>query len=193
MMPSSSGQRKLIAEWQELSKLRFEEMANAWIDGRLSLSDFQLMFKQELKDLYIASVWTATGSPKATTAANYGRAGRALRDQYQFMRDFFGEIEAGNKSLPEIKNQMNMYANSSTAIFERIATGDEPQLPYVPGDGSTQCRANCNCTVDWTSVEGGWDVTWQVNPGESCPDCLARNGQVIIIRNNQIVNPGIWG
>lgn len=191
-MPGSDEQRELLIEWQALSKRKFEQYADAWTRGQISLMDFELLFKQELKDLYIASTWTAAGNPENTSFADYGRAGRALRDQYGFMHQMFETIGRGELSGPEIKNRLGMYAESSRALFERVVNAGLPQLPHVPGDGSTQCLINCNCTVEWQEVEGGWDVTWHLHAGESCPDCKRRDGKTIRIRGGRIENPDVW-
>jgi hypothetical protein len=154
--------------------------------------DFELLFKQELKDLYIATTWTASGGIDQTSQSAYGRAGRALRDQYGFMDEMFQAIGRGELSGPQINARMGLYADSAGAHFERVVNNDLPQLPHVPKDGSTRCLGRCNCTLDWQAVEGGWDVTWQLHAGESCPDCMRRNGKICQIRNGQVINPTVW-
>jgi hypothetical protein len=195
-MPINDRQISLLEEWQQISRRQLSRYADQWIEGRIDLAEFQRLVKLEIKDLYIASTWTATGSPDATTFADYGRAGRRIRDQYAFLADFFDEIEAGDLSLAQIKSRAGMYANSSRQIMEEVANARDglPQLPFSPGDGSTQCRSNCNCTLRKEQVDGGWDIYWELNPGESCPDCIRRQrNSPLRVRGGRITNPGVWG
>ena len=188
-------QRVLLAEWQDISIAQFERYADRWASGELSLSNFEQLFKLELKNLYVASAWTATGSIEATNHRHYGVVGRRLRDQYQFMHNFFNEIEAGNLTLAEIKARSAQYARSSRQVLERIGNSDVglPMLPAYPADGSTECLTNCKCSHRVVDVEDGFDVYWKLNPAEHCPDCTSRaKNSPIRVRFGRVTNPDVW-
>lgn len=187
-------QRNLLAEFQADSARRFDGYTEQWAKGRISLADFERLFKAELKDNYIAAIWVANGEPRGSQA-DYGLAGRRLRDQYQFMHGFFQQIEAGELTLDQIKARAGLYAKSSGQVLEQlgISEDDLPNLPAYPKDGSTQCHTNCNCTTRKERVENGWDVYWELNPGETCPDCRRReNNSPLRVRFGRILNPGDW-
>lgn len=187
-------QRALLAEWQELTRQQFSGYADRWATGRISLQEFERLFKAEVKDLYIAATWTARGTTQVSQA-DYGLAGRRLRDQYGFMHDFFQEIEAGNLTLAEIKARSGLYAKSSGQVLEQIGISetDLPRLPAYPKDGTTRCLTNCNCTIRKVKVANGWDVYWDLNPGETCPDCKGRaDRSPLQVRFGRIVNPEAW-
>jgi len=170
-------QRGLLVEWQEISRGQFERLAEAWASGRIGLDDYERLFQAELRDLYIAAAWTAKGGQQETTQADYGRIGRQLRDQYQFMHGFFEEISQGTLSLAEIKARSGLYVASSRQALESVAIaggGNMPRLPAYPGDGSTECRTNCKCEWRIVEVEDGFDCYWELNPAEHCGTCVGR-------------------
>lgn len=187
-------QRQGQTQYQELSAAQLERYADRWAAGQISLKDFEGLFKQELKDLYILSVWGVNGETSGTQA-QYGLAGRRLRDQYKFMHGFFQQVEAGELTLAEIKARSKLYANSAGQVLEQlgISEDDLPTLPHYPKDGSTRCVTNCNCTVRKVRVENGWDVYWDLNPGETCPDCRRReNNSPLRVRFGKILNASDW-
>lgn len=187
-------QRALLAEYQAISARQLGTYADRWAAGQISLAEFERLFKAELKDAYIFAVWTANGQTSGSQA-DYGLAGRRLRDQYQFMHGFFGDIEAGKLTPDQIKARAGLYAKSSGQMLEQlgISEDDLPRLPYYPKDGSTQCKTNCNCTIGKQRVENGWDVTWELNPGETCEDCRRRaSGSPLRVRFGKILNPEAW-
>lgn len=168
--------RALMLEWQEISARAILGYVDAWQAGRLSLADFERLFKTEVRDLYVAAAWTARGSVEATSQADYGRVGRMLRDQYGYAHDFFQEIERGELSLAQIKARTGLYVAGSSQAIEATGAAQAglPRLPAIPGDGSTRCRTNCKCTWQVQAVQNGFDCTWQLHTAEHCPDCRQR-------------------
>lgn len=194
-MPTSPAQRDLLAEFTGLASSQMARLADRYAAGRLDLAEFERLFKQELKDMYIAGVWTANGAASATQA-QYGLAGRRLRDQYQFMYGFFAEIQAGALSVEQIKARAAMYTRSSSQILEQLGTAEPgmPRLPYYPGDGSTRCLSNCNCSLATEKVEGGYDVYWNMAASEHCDDCRRRaSGSPLRVRFGRVTNAEAWG
>jgi hypothetical protein len=171
--------RALLSEWQEIAAGAINAHIDRWAAGRISLADLEGLFKQEVKDLYIAAAWTARGSVEATSQADYGRVGRMLRDQYGFAGDFLGEIRQGNLSLAQVKARAGLYVSSSRQALEAVGAAQEgmPSLPAMPGDGSSICKAQCHCRWDIVKVAGGFDCTWVVTAGESCATCVGRAGK----------------
>jgi len=193
-MPNSK-QVELMTEFQDISIGHFENYADQWAAGQISLKDYEMLFKQELKDNYIATVWTARGSTNVGQR-DYGLAGRRLRDQYQFAHGFFKDIEAGKLSLNEIKARSALYARSSRQVLEQVGNDQPglPRLPHYPADGSTPCKTNDKCTVDVEAVENGFDVFWRLHPAEHCPTCVSRkNGSPLRVRFGVVENAGAWG
>lgn len=193
-MPTAPTQRDLLTEFQALSAGQMARLVDRYAAGGVTLAEFERLFKQELKDMYIASVWTANGATNATQA-QYGLAGRRLRDQYQFMYGFFAEIQSGALSPEQIKARAAMYARSSSQVLEQLGASEPgmPRLPAYPGDGSTSCLSNCKCSIDPVKVEGGYDVFWRTSAAEHCDDCRRRaNAGALRVRFGRITNSEVW-
>lgn len=187
--------RVLMLEWQELSANRLESYVSDWQSGRLSLADFERLFKVEIRDLYVAAAWTARGSVAATSQADYGRIGRMLRDQYGYTHEFFQEIEADKLSLAQIRARARLYVESAGQALERIGIDEAglPRLPHYPKDGSTPCKMNDKCILRKQKVENGWDIYWELNPAEHCPVCRRRAaGSPLRVRFGEVVNSEAW-
>jgi hypothetical protein len=193
-MPTTPAQRTLLTEFQALAGAHIARLTDRYAAGQYTLAEFEQLFKQELKDMYIASVWTANGRTGATQA-QYGLAGRRLRDQYAFMHAFFKEIEAGNLSAEQVKARGAMYTRSSSQVLEQLGAAEPgmPRLPAYPGDGSTSCLSNCKCSISPQRVEGGYDIYWNMSAAEHCDDCRRRaNGSPLRVRFGRVTNSEVW-
>lgn len=192
-MPSpNEAQRALLAEFQAISKAQFERYVDAWAGGQKSLTEFELLFKAELKDCYIGTAYVARGSTDLSQR-DYGKIGRRLRDQYGYMHDFFTEISEGKLTPAQIKARANLYAASARQILEEVGNSDDlPLLPHYPGDGSTRCHTNCACGIESEPAENGFDVHWRLNAAEHCGDCVKRSQRVLMVRFGKVVNPEAW-
>lgn len=193
-MPTPA-QRDLLTEFTGLAASQIRSYADRWASGRLALAEFERLFKQELKDMYIASVWIANGEASATQA-QYGLAGRRLRDQYQFMHAFFQEIERGELSPAQVTSRAAMYVASSRQVLEQLGNQEQglPLLPAYPGDGSTTCLSNCKCSIDVRKVQQGYDVNWRTSAAEHCDDCRRRADRgPLRVRFGRVTNGEVWG
>lgn len=108
--------------------------------------------------------------------AEFGRVGQTLREQYAFLNKFAADIAAGRVSEAQALARIKMYGNacqqSYWAEYAERSTGlinwkispaencpnclsnmagspyTKETLPNYPGDGSTQCKANCKCYLE---------------------------------------------
>ena len=119
------------------------------------------------------------------TQSDWGRVGRALRDQYAYLHRFGEDIgtrmaEARAYSETYIGNRFGMYGDSAQASLRRgevAAQGVVPsELPAMPGDGSTRCLGRCKCSWEFVRAgEGLVDAYWRLGATEQhCEDCILR-------------------
>jgi hypothetical protein len=148
--------------------------------GQITLEQWQIGVAYELKDAHLAQAMFAVGGKNNMTQANYGRVGHTLRDQYGFLNGFAQDIAAGRVSEAQALARIRMYGNATQASYWReyrnatteliywnlnpaehcgdcvgLAGGSpyKPQdLSQVPGDGATQCRGNCKCTLSREAI-----------------------------------------
>jgi hypothetical protein len=147
--------------------------------GAISLADWQVGMAAELKSVHLASAALARGGWAQMAPADNGRAGRFLRDQYAYLRNFAQEIAAGKQRLDgtlPVRAAMYVQAGRRTYhLTERADKGrrgltEERNLLGVAdhcsecvaetgrgwvslGDlvpiGERICRTNCRCMVDY--------------------------------------------
>ena len=142
--------------------------------GQLSLEQWQLVVAAELKDAHLAQAMFAVGGQRNMTQANYGRVGGTLANEYRFLNQFAIDIQSGAVSEAQAIARIRQYGNATQQSYWReyklvseivywnlnpaehcgdcltLAGGSpyKPQdLAQVPGDGNTQCRGNCHCTL----------------------------------------------
>ena len=149
--------------------------------GELSLADWQREMKRMVKDLQVTSAVAANGGNwGAMTAADWGRAGRACRDQYGYLARFAKDVqeraEKGLELTAAIDTRAKLYAGAGRKTFHSALGKTEgwPDLPAMPGDGSSECLGNCKCYWDVERVEGGFNCYWRLTPAEHCNTCLER-------------------
>jgi len=148
-------------------------LSNDLLNGKINIQQWTLGFRENLKNAYINQYRFGRGGTAAMTQADWGRIGRQLRDQYQYMNNFAAQIARGDLSTAQIEARMKLYFNSATQMYERgRAVSAGVVLPQHPGDGKTQCRTNCKCEWEIVEYDDRFECFWRLNPAEHCPDCI---------------------
>ena len=156
--------------------------------GDINIQDWVTEMRGLIKNTYRAMYELAIGGRENMTQADYGRLGGMLQEQYRYLDRFAAELAEGKLTLPQALNRARMYIESATQAFERArAAGLGITLPQYPGDGSTQCRANCRCHWDIKDRKEEWACYWRLGQAEHCPDCL----QARDLYNPYIVSKGL--
>lgn len=142
----------------------------------ITLTQWQASVASELKDAHLAQAMFARGGKANMGAAQFGRVGATLRDEYGFLAAFADDIAAGRVSEAQALARIRQYGRATRQSYwneYRIASpgmvawrlnpaehcpdclalaAGSPyradQLPTVPGAGSTRCRGNCKCTLE---------------------------------------------
>jgi hypothetical protein len=148
--------------------------------GQITLEQWQIGVAYELKDAHLAQAMYAVGGKNNMTQANYGRVGGTLADEYRYLANFANDIASGNVSEAQALARIKQYGNATQASYWReyrnatkelihwnlnpaehcgdclTLAGGSPykpnELSQVPGDGATQCRGNCRCTLSREAV-----------------------------------------
>lgn len=144
--------------------------------GDINIVQWSLGVAGALKDAHVASGLLGAGSDTlglgqlARVGVNYG-------DELVHLLGFATDIVQGNVSEAQALARIKQYGGAAQQEYwrEKVAATEKqaawaalPVLRQVPRDGGTQCRGNCNCAI--SEQEDG--LHWELNPGESCEDCL---------------------
>ena len=145
--------------------------------GQINLVQWSLGVAGELKDAHIANALIGAGAD-SMNLGQLARTGGTLADEYRHLFEFAKGIADGSVSEAQALARVAQYGKATQQDYWReYAQAQEkldawaglPVLTQSPGDGGTQCRGNCNCTLG--SQEDG--IHWKLNPGETCEDCMS--------------------
>jgi len=142
--------------------------------GSITLEQWQIGVASELKDAHLAQSMFAVGGRNNMTSVEFGRVGGTLANEYTFLNQFALDIQAGTVSEAQALARINQYGRATQQSYWReyklvseivywnlhpaehcgdclSLAGGSPYKPedlsQVPGDGNTQCRGNCHCTL----------------------------------------------
>lgn len=149
--------------------------------GRISLVQWELAIRQQVKDIHLWSAAAAKGGWAQMSQSDYGFVGRTVRDQYAYLRGFAAEIEAGLPLDGRFLQRTALYSKGGRAMYHRTETRDQeirgateyrnvrhasdscggcveaeaagwvPIGTLVP-IGGRECRANCRCSLEYRSA-----------------------------------------
>ena len=162
------------------SERRMKALTQQMVDGKMSLADWQQAMKKELRRGNLEQFVTGKGGNRgAIDRKEYLQLGPELKRQYRYLQRFADEIARraeNGMGLDFAIERANLYAKSTQASMWRSAV--PVKLPQVPRDGSTACRTNCKCRIqfDYERDELGAVIAvlvyWLLRPAEHCIDCL---------------------
>lgn len=180
-MQNPNDRRRYANALRLASEKRIEDMTQQLANGTLSLQDWQIAMRDELRRSALEQYVTGKGGdPANINQTDYLALGPELKSQYKYLGNFAAAIDKASKDgkpLDFAVQRAKLYARSTQAIYWKSEI--PVQLPQYPRDGSTACRGNCKCRLR-TQREYDADgkaiavlVWWQLSPAEHCEDCLA--------------------
>ncbi|HUS72940.1 MAG TPA: hypothetical protein VMY06_07710 [Sedimentisphaerales bacterium] len=128
-------------------KTRISMLTEKFIDGSITLEQWQQRMAIEIKDGWIVSANIGRGGRSMMTQADWGRTGGRLQYEYSRLRMFAEKIKMGDLSDAEIMARAQLYANAT-------------RLGYF--DGLTSAKADVGFTYEQRFL----------NPAEHCGDCV---------------------
>lgn len=169
-----------------------DKLAEQVFTGDLTIGAWEEAMRAELRQLHSSAAAIAKGGWDNMTSADWGRLGTPLREQYKYLHGFATTIaeQADTISLKAIQARSRMYgrATGNTAALIQAGAVIESLLPWIPGDGSTNCLVNCRCRwdlkvikVDKKSGDKTVKAVWRLSPAEHCETCIDRNGHIVTI------------
>lgn len=121
--------------------------------GSMDLAEWQDQMMREIKALHMNASTLAHGGRSQMSQADYGRAGRLIRDQYDFFRAWARDIASGVAPTDgRMIARSRLYANAARATFENVRARDQR-------NAGVRFERNI------------------LHPGESCAGCIAESGR----------------
>lgn len=166
-----------------------EMLARQLATGEITLIEWETEMREAIKGMETSAAAIGRGSWEAMGFSEWGRVGQEARKQYSYLHSWALELQEKIQSGQPISEmaismRARMYGNSATATYNRmlqIDKGIDPSImPAQPGDGTTQCYTNCQCSWQFVPVNAGrgdYDAYWRLGAADHCDTCIARAAQ----------------
>lgn len=165
----------LAAEIRELGRRAGEGEITRW--------EFIDAMKQRLRIAHLLAYATAKGGWAQMTAADFGRVGRELRRQYDYLRRFGADLAAGRLTAGQAAYRASLYARAAYATYENTRRQEMQRAGFqeerrrrtakescpdcieyarrgwqpigtLPPIGQSQCLVNCRCYFEFRYRRG---------------------------------------
>lgn len=160
-------------------------LARRFKAGDLTARQFEALMRELVSDVHVAAYAAGrSGRWAAIEPAEWRRVARTIDDQYRFLRGFrawLRDTPPDDVSEAAVYQRARLYGAASRQSFVRAELADlglAVELPAYPGDGTTECRANCKC--GWSvrtlsKARGDFNVSWRLGDAEHCRQCRKRS------------------
>lgn len=159
----------LIQERIEYHQGEMGRLTQALVDQRLTLAQWERAFAQQLKDLHLQQAALARGGWQNMTQADFGRVGRALRDQYGYLHRFASDIATRDLTPGQIAWRAGLYAMSGRQSYWNAAMTTAEQAGWTKerriavGDKGTCTKCDGYARMGWQPIG-----TLPAPGGDSC-------------------------
>lgn len=160
-------------KWIDYNQTTVRDAAAKLADGRMTLQEFEIIFRDRIKASYVDSYALGVGGRNNMTSQDFGRIGQMVRGQYQYAHLLAGQIANGELSLSMITHRVGSFMLSAAhAFFYGLAASWGLNLPFYPCDLSQSCLFNCRCEWVISETETQILAEWVREDGDSCDTCL---------------------
>lgn len=176
---SITGKRGAVDQVIGGDQRRISALTERLRTGKLQLHEWETQMQAEIKALHVAVGTVAHGGQPNMGPREYGALGRALRDEYAYLRRFAIDIAAGVQPLNGILGtRASLYVEAARATFWRETTRVQraqgarrarwvlsaadhctgcvavaalgfQPLDSLPPIGSQDCRSRCRCDLEY--------------------------------------------
>lgn len=167
-----------LDKYIDAKNTRLDDLANQLRNREISLADWQLQMRNEMRMMHNNAAMVAKGGKAQMTQADWGRTGRELRTQYEYLDKWAAQIASGEAPMDGRMNwRAKLYGQASRGTYEqerRAMAADKGNdeemrilhakesckgcisvagywapLGDLPKLGSQDCSTNCLCTFEY--------------------------------------------
>lgn len=164
---------------QEATIPNLQNLTRELYAGNMTVEQWQITTATELRNARLSQAMLAVGGRANMTSANNGRVGAQLRRDYGYLNNFAQEVANGQVSEAQALARIAQYGRATQSSYWNEWARQQPAinwvlhpaehcgdcielaanspytantLPTLPGAGATQCRSNCQCTLESVSI-----------------------------------------
>jgi hypothetical protein len=177
--------RVVVDAVADQASARMAAASERMLAGQMSLASWQAEMQNTIKVSHLAASVLAHGGESQMSFSHYGSAGRAIRDQYQYLKGMAADIAAGRQPLNGgLTARARQYGQAARVAFEREYGRDQQGRGYqfernvlgaadhcalcpeltargwvpigsLPPVGSRPCRAQDRCSIRYARTAEG--------------------------------------
>jgi hypothetical protein len=123
--------RQAIDRAIDVAQAEIRTLSRQLANGSRSIDSWYFEMRGLVKDVNLMSAAAARGGFAQMTAADYGRVGAQVKQQYAYLDRFVGQIAAGGMKLgPGFLNRAASYANAGRGFYHKIVGGAMKDVGY---------------------------------------------------------------
>jgi len=154
------------------------QLTQARIDERISTDKWQHAVGQTLSQYHLAAyAHGANIDLRQLTPEDHNLVQAVIDNQLKYLDGYATAWNQGryNDRGEVALHRSEMYAAATIGTWWMGKTRGWP-LPAWPGDGTTQCKTNCNCSwrIDVLEGEGNANAYWLLGGSDHCQTCSQR-------------------
>jgi len=153
---------------------RIDGLATALRTGNIDLISWEVAMRREIKNVSLYSAAAAKGGWAQMSDADYGRVGQYVRGQYQYLRGFAQDVQAGRQLLDgRLNARAHLYTQAGRPLYHRIEIAEQDLR------GSTEKRnkrhRGDSCAGCVAATAAGWHpIKSREVPEIGARDCRTR-------------------
>jgi hypothetical protein len=106
-----------VEETVQASAQYIEQLTAEYTSGQISIAEWQLGIAYEIKLGHTALTVLANGGVGQMDTAAYGKLGSVLKEKYEYLRDFWLQVERGELSDAEIAVRAQLYSLAGYSTY----------------------------------------------------------------------------
>lgn len=155
------------------SAIRMNGITQQLIDQQVSLAEWQSVMMEQIKLSHTAAAAASRGGWAQMSQSDWGAAGRMIRDQYDYLRNFAEEIASGKQALDgRALVRADLYGDAARGTFEQMRRRYEQQQNGMQEEIRILGEADhCPGCLEQASL--GWQTIGTLDP-IGAEECITR-------------------
>lgn len=157
----------------DVSSNRMLGLTQSMIDEQISLAEWQSGMMEQIKLAHTASAASARGGWAQMSQSDWGAAGKMIRDQYDYLRNFADEIASGKQRLNGTALvRTDLYGDAARGTFEQMRRRYERLMNGMEEERRVLGQAD-HCPGCLSQAEMGWQPIGTLDP-IGAEECITR-------------------
>lgn len=168
---SKAAIRDGLESMMDLSALKMNALTQKLVDGNISLASWQVSMMHEIKSAHVAASALANGGWAQMTRSDWGFTGNLIKGQYQYLRNFAGQIADGTQALDgRALVRADMYGDAANGTYAQMQRRMMENDGYDLERRVLEANDGNNCDGCLEQAAQGWQPIGELDPigAEEC-------------------------